>query len=128
MENYVREPMPAGFKVTISELEGPIFTLTDGRPVYQWPRKELRNGGSGDVRASMSACENTKTTVNEGFMSPYPAGLVLPELDTRPTCVEAWPPIIAPTWLPDSCSAAPFNVLCHSDKSVFARVRVSVVP
>ncbi len=93
---YVQEPTPPGFKVMISELEGPIYTLADGKPVYQWPRKELRNGGTGDVRTSMSACDNTKTTVNEGFMSPYPAGLELPELDTRPTCVEAWPPVIAP--------------------------------
>ena len=111
---YVEEPAPPGFKVMISELEGPIFTLTDGRPVYQWPRKELRNGGSGDVRTSMSACENTKTTVNEGFMSPYPAGLVLPELDTRPTCVEAWPPVIAPA---DAKPVGKWTLINRRDKT-----------
>jgi len=111
---YVAEAVPPGFKVMISELEGPIYTLTDGRPVYQWPRKELRNGGSGDVRTSMSACEDTKTTVNEGFMSPYPAGLELPELDTRPTCVESWPPVIAPA---DAKPVGKWTLISRRDKS-----------
>jgi len=111
---YVEEPLPPGFKVMLSELEGPIYTLADGRPVYQWPRKELRNGGSGDVRTTMSACDNTKTTVNEGFMSPYPAGLELPELDTRPTCVEAWPPVIAPA---DAKPTGKWTLINRRDKT-----------
>ncbi|MEQ8207782.1 MAG: hypothetical protein RIA65_16525 [Woeseia sp.] len=28
-------------------------------------------------------------------MSPYPPGLILPDLDRRPSCTEAWPPVLA---------------------------------
>src|SRR5690606_29166163 len=27
--------------------------------------------------------------------SPYPAGVLLPELDTRPSCTDLWPPVLA---------------------------------
>lgn len=95
VEAYVDEPMPPGFKVMISPLDGPIYTTLDGKTLYTWPRAELRNGGTADMKGSASACDDVKTTENAGLMSPYPAGLELPELDTRPTCAQAWPPVIA---------------------------------
>ena len=95
VESYVREPTPPGFKVMNSELEGPIYTDANGKTLYQWPRHELRNGGTADMKGSASACEDVKTTENAGLMSPYPAGFTLPELETRPTCAQAWPAVLA---------------------------------
>ncbi len=94
-ERYVHEPVPAGFKVAISKLEGPIYTDAAGRTVYQWVRKELRNGGTGDMKGGVSNCENVKTTESLGLMSPYPPGLILPDIETRKTCEEMWPPVLA---------------------------------
>jgi predicted lipoprotein with Yx(FWY)xxD motif len=94
-EAYVEEPTPPGFKVMISPLDGPIYTTLEGKTLYTWPRKELRNGGTGDMKGSASNCDDVKTTENAGMMSPYPGGLELPDLDTRPTCAQAWPPVIA---------------------------------
>jgi len=94
-EAYVEEPTPPGFKVMISPLDGPIYTTLEGKTLYTWPRAELRNGGTADMKGAASACDDVKTTENAGLMSPYPAGLELPELDTRPTCAQAWPAVIA---------------------------------
>jgi len=94
-EAYIQEPMPPGFQVMISPIEGPIYADAAGRTLYKWPRHEMRNGGTADMKGSASACDNVKTTENAGMMSPYPGGLELPELDTRPTCAQAWPPVIA---------------------------------
>ena len=94
-EAYVEEPMPPGFKVMISPLDGPIYTTLEGKTLYDWPRAELRNGGTADMKGAASACDDVKTTENAGLMSPYPAGLELPELETRPSCAQAWPPVIA---------------------------------
>src|ERR1700730_9769078 len=46
VESYMSVPMPPGFKVVISELEGPIFADARGRTLYMWPSKKLRNGSS----------------------------------------------------------------------------------
>ncbi len=94
-EAYLEEPLPPGFKVMIAPLEGPIYTTHEGRTLYKWPRAELRNGGTADVSGSASSCDDVKTTENAGLMSPYPAGLELPDLDARPSCAQAWPPVIA---------------------------------
>lgn len=94
-EAYVEEPMPPGFKVMISPVDGPIYTTLEGKTLYNWPRKELRNGGTADMKGSASNCDDVKTTENAGMMSPYPGGLELPDLDTRPTCAQAWPAVIA---------------------------------
>ena len=112
VENYVREPMPAGFKVTISELEGPIYTTAEGKTLYTWPRHELRNGGTADMKGAASACEDVKYTENAGLMSPYPGGLELPELATRPTCAQVWPPVIAG---PDAKPTGKFSLIKRKD-------------
>src|SRR6185312_6253100 len=93
---YLPEPMPPGFGVAISELEGPVFTDANGRTLYRWPLHGLRNGDVGDRRNAPSNCTGEIYTVNSGLMSPYPPGLRLPELATRKSCQAEWPPVIAP--------------------------------
>jgi predicted lipoprotein with Yx(FWY)xxD motif len=94
-EDWFKEPMPPGFQVLASELEGPVFTDAEGRTLYKWPQKDLRNGGTGDRQGGVSNCTDTVLRTSAGLMSPYPPGLVLPELDRRPSCTEAWPPVLA---------------------------------
>ena len=90
-EVFVTQALPAGIQIEPTELEGPVFADASGRTLYRWPQKNLRNGNAGDPTGS-SFCTSVKTTVNAGLMSPYPAGLVLPDLETRPACTVAWPP------------------------------------
>ncbi|HEY6644383.1 hypothetical protein [Povalibacter sp.] len=93
-EQYESVPMPPGFQVVVSELEGPVFADASGRTLYQWPVKTLRNGAVGE-RKRQPTCDHTKYRVNSGLMSPYPPGLELPEVDTRPSCLDVWPAVIA---------------------------------
>src|SRR5665213_2134807 len=93
-EAYIHTPMPSGFRVVLTEIDGPVFADASGKTLYSWPRAELRNGATGDNKGE-SECTSTKTTVNAGLMSPYPAGLLLPDLDQRPNCTQAWPPVRA---------------------------------
>lgn len=93
-EAYVDVPMPRGFKVVSTELEGPVFADSRGRTLYQWPIASLRNGYAGDPKGK-SACEDVVTTKTGGYMSPYPGGLDLPDLDKRKSCVALWPPVLA---------------------------------
>ncbi len=95
VEHYVREPVPAGFKVFPSKIDGPVYTDANGRTLYQWPRKELRNGGTGDMKGAASICDTTVASENIGLMSPYPAGLTLPDAAIRKSCEAMWPPVIA---------------------------------
>jgi predicted lipoprotein with Yx(FWY)xxD motif len=86
--------MPPGFQVIVSELEGPVFADAEGRTLYEWPQHVLRNGYSGEAPGT-PGCYDEPTTVTAGLMSPYPAGIPLPELDTRPACTDLWPPVLA---------------------------------
>lgn len=95
LEDYVPEPLPAGFGVQHTDVDGPVFVDANGMTLYTWPLNRLRNGDAGDRKNAVSACTDVKQTVNTGLMSPYPPGLLLPDLDTRRTCVEEWPPVIA---------------------------------
>ncbi len=94
MEAYEHVPMPPGFQVTNTELEGPVFADARGHTLYAWPRGGQRNGDAGEQKGRPT-CDDTKYMVTAGLMSPYPAGLELPELETRPTCVAIWPPVLA---------------------------------
>lgn len=94
-EDYVREPLPPGFQVVITEMDGPVFATASGQTVYTWPRRKLRNGDAGEVEGKPT-CGDEVARENTGFLSPYPAGLEMPELDTRPACTSAWPPVLAP--------------------------------
>jgi predicted lipoprotein with Yx(FWY)xxD motif len=93
-EAYVAVPLPPGFHVESSDLEGPVFTDAKGHTVYSWPYKRLRNGYSGEQKGK-PACYAQVLKETAGLMSPYPAGLLLPELDKRPSCVALWPPVLA---------------------------------
>lgn len=94
-EAYVRVPMPPGFQVIVAELEGPVFADAHGRTLYTWPQGSLRNGSTGDRQGGVSKCTDEVMRVSSGLMSPYPAGLLLPNLDERPSCAEVWPPVLA---------------------------------
>jgi predicted lipoprotein with Yx(FWY)xxD motif len=90
-DEFVTSELPGGIQIEPTELEGPVFADANGRTLYRWPQKNLRNGNAGDPTGS-SFCTSVKTTTNAGLMSPYPAGLTLPDLETRPACTVAWPP------------------------------------
>ena len=94
VEEYVSVPMPPGFRVESTELEGPVFTDANGRTLYKWPSHKLRNGYSGETQGN-PACYDEVLTVTAGLMSPYPPGILLPELDSRPSCTDLWPPVLA---------------------------------
>ncbi|MEM6709682.1 MAG: hypothetical protein AAF648_12945 [Pseudomonadota bacterium] len=92
--DYREEPMPPGFRVQMTELEGPVFADALGRTLYTWPQHKHRNGYSGEA-AGTPACYDEVRTTTAGLMSPYPAGIELPELETRPSCTDLWPPVLA---------------------------------
>jgi predicted lipoprotein with Yx(FWY)xxD motif len=94
LEDYVREPMPPGFQVVVAEFEGPVYADASGKTLYQWPITSLRNGDAGEPKGKPS-CDDHKYTDNAGLMSPYPGGLELPEVATRPSCIQVWPPVYA---------------------------------
>lgn len=93
-ESYVAVPMPQGFRVEPTELHGPVFADEKGRTLYKWPSKGMRNGVAGEDKGK-PICDNVRVTETAGLMSIYPAGLELPDLDTRPTCTDVWPPVLA---------------------------------
>jgi predicted lipoprotein with Yx(FWY)xxD motif len=94
VEAYVSVSMPPGFKVQSTELEGPVFANAEGRTLYTWPSHRLRNGYSGETQGN-PACYDEVLTVTAGLMSPYPPGILLPELESRPSCTDLWPPVLA---------------------------------
>ena len=94
VESYVEVPMPPGFGVQATELEGPVFTDNEDRTLYIWPLHKQRNGYSGESPGT-PRCYDEVLTVTAGLMSPYPAGIELPDLDNRPSCTDLWPPVLA---------------------------------
>lgn len=96
-ESYVAVPMPPDIKVIETELEGPVFATREGKTLYTWPLGGLRNGNAGDRRKSgVSTCDDTIYQETSGYMSPYPPGFLLPDLDKRKSCEQVWPPVLAP--------------------------------
>ncbi len=93
-EPYIPEALPPGFRVEVSELDGPVFADPKGRTLYRWPFRNMRNGVTGDGNGE-SNCADTASTESAGLMSPYPGGLLLPERDSRPSCQQMWPPAFA---------------------------------
>ena len=91
LEQYLEVPMPAGFAVQATELEGPVFANDNGKTLYTWPQHKQRNGYSGEAPGT-PGCYDEVLTVTAGLMSPYPPGIELPDLDTRPSCTDLWPP------------------------------------
>jgi len=95
LEVSVEEPMPSGFGVQHTDVDGPVFVNPQGMTLYTWPRKNLELGDAGDSRGKPSTCTDTKLTETAGINSIYRPGLILPELDKRPSCTQAWPPVFA---------------------------------
>jgi predicted lipoprotein with Yx(FWY)xxD motif len=94
VEDYAKVPLPPGIQVVVTEEEGPVFADAQGKTLYVWPQQAMRIGFAGDPKGR-SACEDTPTTKTAGMMSPYPAGLDLPEIDQRLSCTATWPPVLA---------------------------------
>jgi predicted lipoprotein with Yx(FWY)xxD motif len=95
-ESYNQELLPTGIQVVQTELDGPVYADANGRTLYHWQLKNLRNGDTGDRKKSgTSACTNEVYKETSGMQSPYPPGYLLPELDTRPACDTLWPPLVA---------------------------------
>lgn len=111
IEDYVREPMPPGVQVVHTEIEGPVFADAAGRTLYMWPLNAIRNGDLGD-RAGNPSCDDTVQRVSTGLQSPYPPGLELPDLATRPSCLQAWPAAWAPA---DARDTGKFSVITRQD-------------
>lgn len=111
VEDYVEEPMPAGFQIINTELEGPVFANAQGLTFYRWPINTLRNGDTGEA-AGTPRCYNVRVRETRGFASPYPAGAELPNPDTRPTCTDHWPPVYAAA---DSKAVGNFTILDRTD-------------
>ncbi len=93
-EAYVPEPMPPGVRVIPTEADGNVFADASGHTLYIWPQHEQRNGNAGEEKGK-PLCDDTVARETMGWMSPYPPGLELPDLDTRPTCAQVWPPFMA---------------------------------
>jgi len=93
-EAYIEEPTPPGIQVLLTELDGPVFATEQGKTIYEWPSHKLRNGYSGETQGN-PACYDEVLTETAGLMSPYPPGIILPELDSRPSCTDLWPPLYA---------------------------------
>jgi predicted lipoprotein with Yx(FWY)xxD motif len=87
--------MPPGFRVEHSELDGPVFADAQGRTLYSWPSRNLRNGYAGEQKG-IPRCYDKVLKETAGLMSPYPPGVLLPDLDKRPSCTQLWPPVLAP--------------------------------
>src|SRR5690348_12362019 len=68
VEDYVREPMPAGVQVINTELEGPVFADAEGRTLYRWQQKRLLGGVTGDQINKPSHCGDQAYSDDSGFM------------------------------------------------------------
>ena len=113
LETWIDEPMPPGFQVLPTELDGPVFADARGRTLYEWPLHKQRNGYSGESPGT-PACYDEVLTVTAGLMSPYPAGILLPDLDSRPSCTDLWPPVLAAA---DAVSVGKWSIVARKDGS-----------
>jgi len=94
-----------------SELEGPVFADAHGKTLYMWPLNAVRNGDLGD-RKGDPFCDDTVQRVSSGLQSPYPPGLELPEVETRPSCLAIWPGLWAAEGARD---VGKFSVITRKD-------------
>ena len=94
-EAYLEEKLPPGIQVVATALDGPVYADAQGRTMYKWPVSALRNGSLGDRANGPSNCTDEILRTEVGFMSPYPAGLILPYADEGVSCIQAWLPVTA---------------------------------
>ncbi|MGE3334072.1 MAG: hypothetical protein AB7I36_10540 [Rhodospirillaceae bacterium] len=108
-EQYQRAPLPAGIQVIQTDEEGPLFATAEGKTLYQWPFIQLRNGDAGDQKGKPT-CTDKLFKENAGLMSPYPGGFIMPDAETRMSCVQLWPPV----WAPDgAANVGKWTVIKH---------------
>lgn len=95
-EPYVADPAPAFVQVIGTDMDGPVFADAAGHTLYTFGggRREGGYGGGGDPK-DKSKCQDTLDKVTTGNMAPYPADMELPDLATRKTCAQVWPPLYA---------------------------------
>jgi predicted lipoprotein with Yx(FWY)xxD motif len=116
LEVSLKEPMPPGFGVQSTDVDGPVFIDARGMTVYVWPfsGEKMQLGGDGDTQHHPSMCSDTKITVTSGQAEIYPAGLILPDLNIRLTCAQAWPPVVAG---PDAKPVGKWTITDRADGS-----------
>lgn len=96
IEPYIQEALPPHIQVVGTEVDGPLFAeKSSGRTLYIWPERRQNDQGIAGEREGRPTCGHEVRTVTAGFHEPYPPGLELPELDTRPSCADLWPPLYA---------------------------------
>jgi predicted lipoprotein with Yx(FWY)xxD motif len=111
IEPYIHEPMPAGVQVVGTEMDGPVFADAQGRTLYMWPQREMDNGIVGEAKGK-PACDETHYTKTTGAMDPWPPGLELPDLATRPVCTALWPPFLAAD---DAKAVGKWSIVARND-------------
>lgn len=90
-EDYLHVPMPPGFRVESSLLDGPVFADAHGRTLYRWEAQPPGKAGS-------PVCDShryERVTGSAARGDEDSAALILPDADTRPSCVAVWPPVSA---------------------------------
>lgn len=113
-EAYIKEELPPGIQVMPTALDGPVFADANGRTLYRWPLIALRNGSTGDRKDGPSNCTDEPLRTEVGFMSPYPAGLVLPYAEQEISCSQVWPPLLA---LTDAVEVGKWSLADRADGS-----------
>ncbi len=93
--------------------KGRSSPTANGKTLYSWPITNLRNGDAGEQKGKPT-CDDHKYTENAGLMSPYPGGLELPEVETRPSCTDVWPPVLAK---PNAKPVGKWTILDRKDGS-----------
>ena len=94
VEAYIHEPMPPVIQVMGTEVDGPLFADANGRTLYIWPHRQLDAGDAGEQKGQ-ALCGDAHYTKTIGAMDPWPPGLELPDLASRPTCAAVWPALYA---------------------------------
>ena len=97
LEPYVAEPSPAFIQVVGTDMDGPVFADAAGHTLYIFGggRREGGGYGGGGDPKDKSKCQDSMDKVTTGNMAPYPADMELPDLATRKTCAQVWPPLYA---------------------------------
>ncbi len=95
IEAYIEEPLPPAFKVVRTDVDGPVFADANGRPLYIWQGRGQNNLGYRGEQEGKPTCGDTVQRTTAGFHEPYPAGLILPDVENRPSCAAMWPPVLA---------------------------------
>ncbi len=111
-EDFLPEPLPPGFQVIGNDIEGSVFADAQGRTLYRWPLRGLRNGDVGDRKNAASNCGGEIYAENSGLQSPWPPGLKLPDAGTRRSCQDLWPAVLAGA---DAKSVGKWSIIARKD-------------